>query len=89
MIVLQNPRSAPLAGTLWFWGPAGDPLTSYPFALAARRSLVLNVAAVLPARTGSITVTHDGGYGGLRGKAIALQPATGFSFDTPLLDRPR
>ena len=28
-------------------------------------------------------------YAGLAGKAVALEPATGFSFDTPLLPRPR
>ena len=33
------------------------------------------------------TVTHDGPYGGLAGKAVALEPASGFSFDTPLEPR--
>ena len=38
---------------------------------------------------GSITVTHDGPYAGLTGKAVALEPVTGFSFDTPMLNRPK
>jgi hypothetical protein len=39
--------------------------------------------------SGSITVTHDGSYGALAGKAVALEPATGSSFDSPLAYRPR
>jgi hypothetical protein len=31
-----------------------------------------------------VTVLHDGAYGALVGKSVALEPATGFSFDTPL-----
>jgi len=34
-------------------------------------------------QSGHITVAHDGGYGGLVIKAVALEPTTGFSFDTP------
>jgi hypothetical protein len=34
-------------------------------------------------------VSSDGGYGALQGKAVALEPATGFTFDTELLYRPR
>jgi hypothetical protein len=38
---------------------------------------------------GSLTVTHGGPYGALVGKAVSLEPGTGFSFDTPLTYRPR
>jgi hypothetical protein len=31
---------------------------------------------------GSITIAHDGPYGGLNVKSVALEPSTGFSFDT-------
>ena len=51
--------------------------------------LVLDTAAVVPGASGSLTVAHDGPYGGLVGKAVALEPSTGFSFDTPLEPRPR
>jgi hypothetical protein len=33
-------------------------------------------------------VTHDAGYGELTGKAVALEPATGFVFESPLVPRP-
>jgi hypothetical protein len=36
-----------------------------------------------------VTVTHDGRYGSLVGKAVAIEPSSGFSFDTPLTIRPR
>jgi hypothetical protein len=89
VVLIQNPRAATVNGRLWFWGPGGALLGSHPFTLSARRILVLNVATILPGTSGSITLTHDGGFGGLLGKAIAIEPATGFSYDTPLLHRPR
>ena len=36
---------------------------------------------------GAVTVAHDGRYGDLSGKTVALEPATGFSFDSPMLPR--
>jgi hypothetical protein len=44
---------------------------------------------VLAGRSGSITLTHDGPYGALAGKAVAVEPATGASFDSPLTYKPR
>ena len=41
--------------------------------------------AGLAGASGAMTVAHDGGYGGLVGKAVALEPATGFSFDSPMV----
>ena len=38
--------------------------------------------------TNDVTLTSDGAYGALAGKAVALEPATGFSFDSPLAPRP-
>jgi hypothetical protein len=46
-------------------------------------------AAEASGQRGSITVSHDGGYGALTGKAVALESATGFSFDSPMAPRPR
>ena len=89
VVIVQNPTGGSVNGTLWFWSGGGTLLTSRPFALTARRSLVLNVATLLPGTSGTITLTHDGGYGALTGKAVAIEPATGFSYDTPLLHRPR
>ena len=57
--------------------------------LGAAQLLVLNTATLAGGLSGSATVMHDGPYGGLVGKAVALEPATGFSFDSPLASRPR
>ena len=36
-----------------------------------------------------LTVAHDAPYGRLVGKAVAIEPSTGFAFDTPVEPRPR
>ena len=89
VVVVQNPGAVTAAGTLWFSEDDGSPASSRPFLLGPRAVLVLNVAAFLPGRSGALTLTHDAGYGGLAAKAIALEPATGLSFDTVLQVRPR
>jgi hypothetical protein len=38
---------------------------------------------------GTLTVSHDGRYGDLAGKTVALEPSSGFSFDSPMTARPR
>lgn len=43
----------------------------------------------LTSQSGSVRIAHSCGYGGLSGKAVSVEPATGFTFDTPLLYRPR
>ena len=52
---------------------------------------MLSAATVpgLQGRSGSITVTSDARYGVLAGKAVSLESATGFSFDSPMAARPR
>ena len=47
---------------------------------------MLNTATVSGAGAvgGAITVDHDGRYGDLSGKTVAIEPSTGFSFDTRL-----
>jgi hypothetical protein len=34
-------------------------------------------------QSGHVIIGHDGGYGGLAVKAVAVEPATGFTFDRP------
>jgi hypothetical protein len=59
--------------------------------LAARESLALNSSSVPGAggQSWSLTVGHDARHGTLLGKAVSVEPATGFTFDTPLLRRAR
>jgi hypothetical protein len=48
---------------------------------------VLPTAGVAPLAgvSGSVRIAHDCGYGGLSGKAVSVEPATGFTFDTSML----
>jgi len=90
VILAQNRTAQPVSGRIHFWGVTGSPLVSQPFTLAPRTTLVLNTST-LPAvqgQGGSVTVAHDAPYGALAGKTVALEPATGFSFDSPLEPRP-
>ncbi len=91
VLVLQNPGGPMVAGRAHFWSGSGSLLATHPFTLGARATLVLNTSTLpgLMGQAGSVTVTHDGGYHGLVGKAVALEPSTGFSFDSPMTTRPR
>jgi hypothetical protein len=57
--------------------------------LAPFGSIVINTGNVpgVAGKSGSIMVNNDGRYGVLTGKAIALEPATGFTFDTLMVAR--
>jgi hypothetical protein len=91
VLLLQNPADYPIGGHVWLWSPSGTLLGSHAFTLAPRQTLVLNTATVpgAAAQGGTITVSHDGRYGDLAGKTVALEPATGFSFDSPMTPRSR
>ena len=84
--VLQNVSGGPLTGTIYFWRANGTLAATHPFTLALRGTLVLNTSTLpgLAGVSGAVTIAHDGGYGGLAGKTVALEPATGFSFDSPM-----
>ena len=90
-LILSNPGAKSVSGTVWYWSVAGGLLASELFNLAPRATLVRNTSLVpgASAVSGSIMVTHNGSYGVLSGKAVAVEPATGFAFDTPLTVRPR
>ncbi len=89
VVLLQNPTDTTITGTIYFWSSNGTLAGTSPFTLAARALLVLNASTVVPGLSGSITIAHTARYGELSGKSIALEPATGFSYDTPLTYKPR
>jgi hypothetical protein len=91
VLIIQNPGSAAVNGNIRFWSAAGALLSTRSFSLAARATMALNGSTIaeLAGKSGSITVSHDGGFGALTGKAVALEPSTGFSFDTPMTVRSR
>ena len=94
VLIVQNTTGwlRPIAGTVYFWAPSGLTfLGSSPFSLNPDETLVLNTSTVPAAagKAGTMTISHDGGYGGLAVKAVALEPSTGFSFDSPGVYKPK
>jgi hypothetical protein len=91
VLVVQNTKDVPVTGEIHFYDAEGALLSTQPLSLAAQGVQVLNSAAVpaLAGQSGSVTIAHLGGYGALAGKGVALEPATGFTFDTDLTPLPR
>ena len=87
VLLLQNPASYPVNGKVYLWDAAGTLVATSSFALPARQLLVLNTATVAAGVGGTLTIAHDGRYGDLAGKTVALEPSTGFSFDSPMVPR--
>ena len=89
VLLLQNPTNYQITGTVYFWDINGNQVGNHPFNLAGKNTLVLNTSTVPGANGvgGAVTLAHDGRYGDLSGKTVALEPATGFSFDSPMLPR--
>jgi plastocyanin len=87
VLILQNPADYTITGSIYFWSAAGTMLNAggMPFTLTAKNALVLptNTVAGVSGASGTVTIVHNGRYGDLAGKAVALEPATGFSFDSP------
>ena len=88
ILLIQNPTAYAVTGTALFWNATGTAAGSSAFTLAPKALLVLNTSSVVPATSGSVTVVHDARYGDLAGKAIAMEPSTGFEFETVLQHRP-
>lgn len=89
VMVVQNTTSGTVAGHYYLWNATGvlqNP-ASNTFSLAANATFVRNTS-LDAAGSGSVTVTNGSGYGALAGKAVAVEPATGFTFDTALSCRP-
>jgi hypothetical protein len=90
ILVIQNGGRDMVAGTARFWDSAGTLLASQGFSLPPKGAFVVNTSTIagLAGQSGSITIDHDGRYGSLSGKAVAVEPATGFTFDTAMTVRP-
>ena len=91
ILVLQNATDIAVSGEVYFYNAGGTLLHTQPLAIPAQGTTVLNTATVtaLNGQSGSAVVAHTGPYGALAGKAVALEPNTGFVFDTPLTTIPR
>jgi hypothetical protein len=91
VLLLQNPTNYTINGNIYFWDTTGALIATQSFTLTGKQLQVLNTATVPGANGvgGAVTIAHDGRYGDLSAKTVALEPATGFSFDSPALPRIR
>ena len=91
VLLIQNPTANSASGRAYFWNTTGGLEHTQAFTVGphALYSLSLSTIPILVGKSGTITVSHDARYGELVGKSVALEPATGFSFDTPMVWRPR
>jgi hypothetical protein len=89
VLLVQNTRSTARSATVYFWNSSGALVATSPATIAAHGLLVLNTNTIAPGASGSLTIAHDAGYGGLAVKSVVLEPSTGMSFDTVGTYRPR
>ncbi|MET0554458.1 MAG: hypothetical protein ABW221_15545 [Vicinamibacteria bacterium] len=89
VLFVQNATDRICSVTVHFFDAAGGLIGTRPASTVNPRQLIVaNTAATVPNQSGSARVVHTCGYGGLMGKAVSLEPSTGFTFDTALLHRP-
>jgi hypothetical protein len=91
VVIVHNPTARTVALRLRFWSATGVLLHSQSPTVNARGvyALATTGIAALAGQSGTVTIANDAGYGELDGKAVALEPATGYSFDSPMVARPR
>jgi hypothetical protein len=87
VLLLQNPTNYTINATVYFWDTSGALIASTPFTLTGKQLVVFNTSTAAPGVGGAVTIAHTGRFGDLSGKTVALEPATGFSFDSPMLPR--
>lgn len=90
VFLIQNMTQVAVSGQIDFHNAGGTLLHTQAFTTPASGSFAFNTGTVpaLGGQAGHAYVAHTGGYGSLAGKAVALDPATGFSFDTPMTPIP-
>ncbi|MET0553762.1 MAG: Calx-beta domain-containing protein [Vicinamibacteria bacterium] len=88
VLLLQNLTDAEVLGMVHLRGEDGVSGGGQGYSIPARGTLVVDTSQNLFV-PGSLWVTHDAPYGGVAGKVVGLEPATGFIFETPLTSRPR
>ena len=87
-VLIQNASAATVAGRVWYFDSGGVYAGSHSFTLEPRSLVVMPTTQTVANLSGSILVSHNGHYGALSGKGVALEPATGFTFDTPMVPVP-
>ena len=89
VLVIQNTSDRVVFFNAHFFAANGVLHNTYSANILPFGTTVLNTSTVsgLAGQSGSIIVSNDGRYGVLTGKAVSLEPATGFAFDTLMIAR--
>lgn len=89
ILVVQSAARDTVAGTARFWNAAGTLVGSQDFTLDPHQTFTINTSTIpgVGGTSGSITIDHTGPYGALAGKGVAVEPATGFTFDTQMVPK--
>jgi hypothetical protein len=88
-LLLQNATDRGCSITVYYLRQDGTLISaSAPSTMNPYQLLVVPTASTLPSTSGSVRIGHTCGYGGLTGKAVSIEPSTGFTFDTALQHRP-
>ncbi|OGP92370.1 MAG: hypothetical protein A2156_14935 [Deltaproteobacteria bacterium RBG_16_48_10] len=84
VLILQNTFTSSCDVTVNFFNEAGVLLATYNSTIGSYATLVLPAASVpnISGQKGSVQIANHCYFGALKGKLVALEPATGFSFDT-------
>jgi hypothetical protein len=88
ILIVHNPTEASVDGSAYLWAEDGSLVASSALSLAPHGAAILSTWT-LATGSGSISIAHDAPYGALAAKAVVLDPATGFTFDSPLEPRMR
>lgn len=85
VLLIQNASPAVVTGSIFFYSSAGALLHTEPLAVAVQGLQVVATSGLAPLAglSGSVVIAHTGGFGAIAAKSVALEPSTGFSFDTP------
>jgi hypothetical protein len=86
ILLIQNNKPTAVSGSMFFYNASGTLLHTQALSVPANGLQVLATGSIpqLAGQSGSAHVAHTGGRGALSGKAVALEPATGFTFDTAM-----
>jgi hypothetical protein len=87
VLILQNTTSVLVPTNIYFHDTAGVQLAVAVVDVPSRGVQVVATASIaaLAGRSGSALVAPVGSPGAIVGKAVALEAATGFTFDTPFV----
>jgi hypothetical protein len=90
VVLLRNTTATLVAGELYFYNAAGNLLATQAINIPAHGLQPVNTATIpaLAGLSGSAALAYTGPYAAISGKAVALEPATGFTFDTPVTPVP-